>query len=248
MTLAPMDLSWTALLAAWHRGAFTVGALRDVAVARLADADGDALVPLSELASLPDTASRWEAMPALEALARLHGWPLLLGRQEWQVAQLRVTLATLAATPLWFVDEPWAADHPELEGLERLYALQRVWTALGLDDDGPPLVPPGRAAQYASSLGAEDAPGGEPLEDARQIAWAWIEAQETLLATVSRLWAAGWTAEVQVLAAALERAAEDARGHTVHERAARAEAERRLGRGAAPAHRPHWWTRWGRRD
>lgn len=209
--------------------AFAVADLRGMALARVKGADAAVLVPLSTLASLPDLAPRSDVTPAMEALARQHGWPSRLGSHEWQVWTLRATLENLQDAPMWFEDEDWAAAIADLELLRRRYSLQKVWTALGLDDGGPPLTPPHRATAYATTLGELDAPAGELLEDALTVIHAWIAGQETLLTTDARLWAAGYTADAHVVAAAVERASEDMRGHLAHERPARAEAERRLG-------------------
>lgn len=149
--------------------------------------------------------------------------------------QLRAAIDILQAVRLWCQAEDWAAAIPCLESLKRLDALRKVRTSLGLEEEGPPLVPPQRALQDATSHGAQDAQEGEPLREAVEIMQSWIEGQEAVLATVSRLWAAGFTGEVHVLAAALEQAGADVRGHLVHERAVRAEAERRLDAMLRPA-------------
>lgn len=191
MTWPPAQLSWSTVLAGWGVPFLSVDDVRTLAEARLLSADGEALIPLSDLAGLRGDEHRRDVEDALTRLARPEGLPPFFARREWQVFRLA-----------WQLDHPEDEVDPEEPAMDaylQMRALEETWQELGAPLDVPPLNP-----FIRSYLEVVDTAGGLALtlQDLR----AWLAQQRELLAVVAVLLAAGRAREVAVLAAAFETA------------------------------------------
>ncbi|MBB5296502.1 hypothetical protein E5F05_11260 [Deinococcus metallilatus] len=198
MTGPLAQLSWAAVLAGWADSFLTITDVRTLAEARILTAEGEALVPLSDLASLRGDEERQDVHAALARLARMEGYPVYFARREWQVFRLEWQLDHL--------DEDVDPEEPELDAYYQMQSLEWAWQGMGKPLDVPPLNP-----FLRSYVEAADPVAGLVLtaHDLR----AWLAQQREVLGMVAGLLAAGRGQDVAVLARAFETAQVNAEAH-----------------------------------
>lgn len=192
------ELSWSAILFGWPDQVLTMEDLRVLAEARIMTAEGEALIPLSELVGLQDRDDHRMVPELLVRLAGLEGRPVFFAKREWRIFQFG-----------WFLDhlhEVKDADEPELNAYRQMQELESWWEAMGRPLDVPLLNPFIRS--YAEAM---DPQGGLSLtiKDLR----AWMESQRQMMSVVTHLLAAGHREPVHEMARAIEAGLHNAQAH-----------------------------------
>lgn len=193
-----MELSWSALLAGWSDEFLTVADVQQLAQARILTAVGEALVPLSDLASLRGDEDRRDVRGALARLAELEERPSWFARREWQVFRLEWQLDHL--------DDELNPEEPAYyQAHYQMRALEEAWRGVGQPLDVPLLNP------FITYIEATEMAAGLALT-VRALR-VWLRQQREVLAVVSRLMTAGQVQAVAVLASAFETAQASAEAH-----------------------------------
>ncbi|ULH14024.1 hypothetical protein MF271_00660 (plasmid) [Deinococcus sp. KNUC1210] len=198
MSWPETSLSWSAILVGWSEMFQSVHDLSELAEHRILSAEGEAVIPLSDLIGMATDANRQEPMPALQRLAALEGRPTFFARREWMAYRLQWQLDQLGA-----VADP---EEPELSAYWQVLELVRCWEDFGAPLDVPPFSP------FVLSYVELSDPEGGITRTVRDV-HAWIDDQRSLLEAVDRLLTAGMTNDINLLARAFERALASAQAH-----------------------------------
>ncbi|WP_146009491.1 hypothetical protein [Deinococcus planocerae] len=193
-----LELSWSAVSAGWPDEFLTVADVRELAAARILAAEGEALIPLSELVGLRDDEDHRDVQDVLTRLAKLEERPSWFARREWQVFRLEWQLDHL--------HDGLDPEEPELDTSRQVLGLEWAWRDMGRPLDMPPLNP-----FIRSHVPLADETAGLTLtvQDIR----VWISRQREMLMVVARLLAERRGQDVAVLALAFEAAQTNAESH-----------------------------------
>lgn len=174
--------------------------LSDLAEDRIMSAEGEAVVPLSDLICMPANADRQEATLALQRLAALEGRPTFFASREWIAFCMQWELEQL---DLERGSEEAASDS---HWSWKVRQLLEHWEMSGAVVDIPPLSP--FIQSHDGMAGPEDDTNWSVQEIQE-----WIDGQQALLGVVHQLLAAGMVGEVELLAQTFERALKSAQAH-----------------------------------
>lgn len=160
-------------------------------------AEGEAVIPLSDLLSLDLHTAHETATAAVQRLAALEDRPRFFALREWQGYRVQ-----------WQLDQLDPEQEADQAGVDAYWNLQTVldaWEEFGEPLDLPPLHPYASAEVANGSVGA----GRQKMLHIQN----WVNTQRSLVNTIDRLLAAGMKAEVDQLAWTFEQNLKHARAH-----------------------------------